>query len=208
MEMTGVAVDSLYKQRRRAGGRPFQKGQSGNLAGRPPGSRNRTTLAAESLLEGEAQALTRTAIKLALAGDTTALRLCLERIVPQRKSRAVSFEAPRIDGIQAPGHGDDRARAAAAGAGSARPQPCRLESMASGAMSDRIESPASVVTVPGLGPEVATVAHALLGSTAKAWMLGTRPSAGPGMTTGMFRADWIRLQSTSPSPRSVLSCPP
>ena len=51
---TRMAVDSLYKQRRDAGGRPFQKGQSGNLAGLPPGSRNRTTLAAEALLEGEA----------------------------------------------------------------------------------------------------------------------------------------------------------
>jgi hypothetical protein len=73
-----MAVDSLYKQRRGAGGRPFQKGQSGNLAGRPPGSRNRTTFVAEALLEGEAQALTRTAIELALEGDRTALRLCLE----------------------------------------------------------------------------------------------------------------------------------
>ena len=95
-----MAVDSLYKQRRDAGGRPFQEGQSGNLAGRPPGSRNRTALAAEALLEGEAQALTRKAIELALEGDTTALRLCLERIVPQRKSRAVAFEAPRIDRVE------------------------------------------------------------------------------------------------------------
>src|SRR6201993_990016 len=95
-----MAVDSLYKQRRRAGGRPFQKGQSGNLAGRPPGSRNRTTLVAEALLEGEAQALTRKAIQLALAGDTTALRLCLERVVPQRKSRAVAFDLPRIDRVE------------------------------------------------------------------------------------------------------------
>jgi hypothetical protein len=95
-----MAVDSLYKQRQGPRGRPFQKGQSGNLAGRPPGSRNHTTLVAEALLQGEAQALTRKAIELALEGDTTALRLCLERIAPQRKSRAVSFEAPRIDRVE------------------------------------------------------------------------------------------------------------
>jgi Family of unknown function (DUF5681) len=95
-----MAVDSLYKQRQGPRGRPFQKGQSGNLAGRPPGSRNHTTLVAEALLQGEAQALTRKAIELALEGDTTALRLCLERIVPQRKSRAVSFEAPRVDRVE------------------------------------------------------------------------------------------------------------
>ena len=34
------------------------------------------------LLDGEARALTRKAIERALAGDVTALRLCLERIVP------------------------------------------------------------------------------------------------------------------------------
>ena len=59
-------------------GRPFQKGQLGNPARKPKGVRNRATLAAEALLEGEAEALTRKAIKLGLAGDTTALRMCLE----------------------------------------------------------------------------------------------------------------------------------
>ncbi len=60
----------------------FTKGQSGNPRGRPTGSRNKATLAAVALLEGEAQSLTRQAIKQALEGDTTALRLCLERLVP------------------------------------------------------------------------------------------------------------------------------
>jgi hypothetical protein len=57
-------------------------------------------MAAEALLEGEAQALTRKAIELAIAGDTTALRLCLERIVPQRRSRTVAFDIPRIDRVE------------------------------------------------------------------------------------------------------------
>jgi uncharacterized protein DUF5681 len=98
-----MAVDSLQKQRKQRqapSGRPFEKGQSGNPAGRPPGSRNRATLAVEFLLEGEAEALTRKAVELALAGDTTALRLCLERILPQRKSRAVAFELPRIERVE------------------------------------------------------------------------------------------------------------
>jgi hypothetical protein len=59
-------------------GRPFQPGN----AGRPRGSRGKATVAAEKLLDGEAKALTRKAIDLAKEGDTTALRLCLERIVP------------------------------------------------------------------------------------------------------------------------------
>ena len=46
---------------------------------------------------GEADALTRKAIELAKQGDTTALRLCIERILPTRKDRPVSFDMPRIE---------------------------------------------------------------------------------------------------------------
>ena len=77
-------------------GRPFLKGQSGNPAGRPSGARHRTTLAAEALLDGEVEALTRKAIELALDGDTTALRLCLDRILPPRRERPTSFELPPL----------------------------------------------------------------------------------------------------------------
>ena len=77
-------------------GRPFKPGQSGNPAGKPKGARNRSTVAAELLLEGEAQALTRKAIELGLAGDTAALRLCLERLLPPRKDRALSLDLPAI----------------------------------------------------------------------------------------------------------------
>jgi hypothetical protein len=57
-------------------GNRFQKGRSGNPNGRPKGSRNRTTVACEALLE--AGALTRKAIQMAKDGDTIALRLCLD----------------------------------------------------------------------------------------------------------------------------------
>jgi hypothetical protein len=63
------------------GGR-FPKGRSGNPAGKLKGTRHRTTLAAEALLDGEAEALTRKVIEMALAGDSAALRLCLDRILP------------------------------------------------------------------------------------------------------------------------------
>ena len=52
----------------------------GNPAGKPKGVRNRATLAAEALLDGEAEALTRKAVEMALAGDVMALKLCLERL--------------------------------------------------------------------------------------------------------------------------------
>jgi hypothetical protein len=75
----------------------FQKGQSGNPAGKPCGARTRTTTAVEALLDGKGEAITRKAIELVKAGDTTALRLCLERIAPVRKSRPVTFPLPSIE---------------------------------------------------------------------------------------------------------------
>ena len=95
-----MAVNPLQKQRRAPGGRPFPKGESGNPAGRPAGARNHATLMAELLLEGEGEALTRRAIELALEGDSAALKLCLERILPQRRSRRVVFDLPPIDRIE------------------------------------------------------------------------------------------------------------
>ena len=46
-------------------GRPFPKGNSG----RPKGARNKATLASEALLDGEAGALIRKAVDMALAAD-------------------------------------------------------------------------------------------------------------------------------------------
>ncbi|MBL3676168.1 MAG: hypothetical protein JKP92_01480 [Alphaproteobacteria bacterium] len=66
----------------------FRPGQSGNPKGKPKGARNKATLAAQALLEGEAEGIARKAVELAKVGDVTALRLCLERVVPGLKSVA------------------------------------------------------------------------------------------------------------------------
>ena len=87
--MTEIAAS---KQRGR--GRPFRKGESGNPAGKPPGTRNRATLAVQELLDGEAEALTRKCVELALQGDSTALRLCMERLAPPPKDRPITFPIP------------------------------------------------------------------------------------------------------------------
>ena len=86
------AENTAGKQR----GRPFQKGQSGNPDGRPKGSRNATTIALETLLDGQATALTQKAIDVALTGDIPALRLCLDRILPPRKDSPVAFDLPEM----------------------------------------------------------------------------------------------------------------
>ncbi len=82
-----------------AGAKPwqFQPGQSGNPSGKPKGARHAITLAAEALLDGETEALTRKCIELAKEGDMVAMRLCLERILPARKSRSVKIELPATD---------------------------------------------------------------------------------------------------------------
>ena len=87
------AENSAGEQR----GRPFRKGQSGNPAGKPKGARHKATMAVQELLEGEAEALTRKCVDLAMAGDTTALRLCMERLAPAMKSRAVHLSMPPVD---------------------------------------------------------------------------------------------------------------
>ena len=69
---------------------------SGN-SGRPKGARNKKTLAIESLLEGQAEALTQTAISKALDGDSMALRLCMERIAPAPKDNPVVFALPNMN---------------------------------------------------------------------------------------------------------------
>jgi hypothetical protein len=96
-----MADHTLIKQqiqRGRPRGRPFAKGQSGNPAGRPRGCRDKVNRAAELLLDGEAAALTRKAVEMALDGDPSALRLCLDRVVSPRRERPVQFAIPPIRG--------------------------------------------------------------------------------------------------------------
>jgi len=76
--------------------------------GRPQGARHRATVAALALLDGEAETLTRKAVEMALGGDVTALRLCLERIAPPRRDAPVVFPLPAVATAK------DAAKAAAA----------------------------------------------------------------------------------------------
>jgi len=66
------------------------------MGGRPKGARNKTTLAVEAMLDGEAEAITRKAIDMAMEGDGPAIRLCLERLLPARKDSPVVFALPPI----------------------------------------------------------------------------------------------------------------
>ncbi len=81
------------KSARNTRGKPFQPGN----AGKPKGTRNKATLALEVLLDGEAEAITRKVIEMAMDGDTTAMRLVMERILPTRKDRPVQFTLPKLE---------------------------------------------------------------------------------------------------------------
>jgi hypothetical protein len=75
----------------------FRPGESGNPAGRPRGARNKATLAVQALLDGEAVGIARRAVELALEGDTTAMRLVLERVLPPRKDTHLALALPPAD---------------------------------------------------------------------------------------------------------------
>ena len=70
---------------------------SAGNSGRTKGSRNKARIAIESLLQGQAEALTQTAVTRALEGDSVALRLCMERVAPVPKDQPVSFSLPTMN---------------------------------------------------------------------------------------------------------------
>jgi Family of unknown function (DUF5681) len=75
----------------------WKKGQSGNPAGMPKGTRHRATQLVEKLMEDDAEDIVRAVVNAAKAGDPTAMRLCIERLAPVRKGRPVAFDLPQIE---------------------------------------------------------------------------------------------------------------
>jgi Family of unknown function (DUF5681) len=95
-DKAGAAESPLQTQQKPVRGRPFQKGVSGNPAGKPKGTRNRATLLAEALLDGQAEALAQKAVEIALTGNVSCIRFCLDRLIPPRRERTVAFTLPPI----------------------------------------------------------------------------------------------------------------
>jgi len=92
-----MTENTARKQR----GKPFKPGQSGNPAGKPPGAKNRATVLAQALFDGEAESLTRKIIELAKAGDISALKVCIDRLCPPMKAQSapVQVEIPATDSM-------------------------------------------------------------------------------------------------------------
>jgi len=76
---------------------PFVKGQSGNPAGRPLGSRNKVNREAEAALEAVGGGLVDRIIDHAGAGHPTAMRLCMDRMLPMGRHRPVAVVLPPVN---------------------------------------------------------------------------------------------------------------
>jgi hypothetical protein len=92
---------SKTARRGRGPGKPFQAGEpSANPNGRPRGSRNKTTLVCEALLEGEAEAIVKKAVALAKKGDVGMIRVLLGFILPAKRDRHLTITLPPIETAQ------------------------------------------------------------------------------------------------------------
>jgi hypothetical protein len=75
----------------------FAKGQSGNPGGRPRGITDRRT-ELRKLLEPHAGELVQKLVELAKAGDTTALRICIDRLISPLRASDVPVKVPGLEG--------------------------------------------------------------------------------------------------------------
>jgi hypothetical protein len=76
-------------------GRPFAPGNTAG-SGRPLGSRNKGSLAAQALFAEHSELLTRKCIFLAMQGDRIALPLCMERVCPPIRDTPSAFQLPVV----------------------------------------------------------------------------------------------------------------
>ncbi len=91
--MSNTAPANAGQKQRR--GR-FRKGESGNPTGRKPGVRNRATVLLEAITDADLAAIVTRLVTEAKAGDMTAIRILLDRLVPVPRARAVSIALPSL----------------------------------------------------------------------------------------------------------------
>lgn len=73
----------------------FKKGASGNPRGRPRGIADQR-VSLRALLVPHAKDLVDRVLTLAKSGDTAALRLCIERLIPVAREAPIQFDLPAI----------------------------------------------------------------------------------------------------------------
>jgi hypothetical protein len=95
-EATSGNSEAAQSKDTRKTGHRFARGNNFGK-GRPQGSRNKATIALQALLDEEGEQITRKAIEMAKAGDSAALRLVIDRLIPPVRERRVSLELPKIE---------------------------------------------------------------------------------------------------------------
>ena len=70
----------------------FQKGSSGNPAGRPKGSLNKYTELSRELLSENGVLIVSKVIEKAMEGDVACLKMCMDRIIPAHKAVEIKHE--------------------------------------------------------------------------------------------------------------------
>jgi hypothetical protein len=81
---------------RKQRGKPFEKGQSGNPAGRPRGARHKATLLAEKLMAEDVEDVVKAVVTAAKGGDIQAAKVILDRVAPARRDSPISFNMPKV----------------------------------------------------------------------------------------------------------------
>lgn len=126
----------------------FQKGQSGNPAGRSKGAKDKRT-ELRSLFEPHRAELIQIVIDKAKAGDTTALRICLDRLVAPVRSNPV-----RIDGFS--GTLAERGEAVMAGIASEK-----ISTDEGAALMSMLQSQAKIIEATELDDRIAALEKSL-----------------------------------------------
>jgi len=81
------------------GRKGFLPGKSGNPNGRPKGSKNKTAQFAKGRLEEAQEDIVREWINMALDGNPSAMKSCIDRLFPCPRSTPDGFEMPPIQTI-------------------------------------------------------------------------------------------------------------
>lgn len=74
----------------------FKPGESGNYRGRPVGALSKK-IRLGKLLEPHAKEIIEKVVDLAKNGEPTALRLCMERLIPKVKNEPINIDLPDVD---------------------------------------------------------------------------------------------------------------
>ena len=76
----------------------FKPGKSGNPKGKAKGTLHKATRAALALLEGDLEAITEKLVEKAKEGDLMAVKLILDKVIPNARERRLSIKLPQVKG--------------------------------------------------------------------------------------------------------------